>query len=115
MSTGVLAMKMPLRPPITNIDTNARALSIGTGKEMRPPHRVPSQLNVLMAEGTAMIIVVTMKAMPSVRSKSSMATAEVSTGSASSSRIAVMNNDQMTSGMRNSVMPGARMLMIVVM
>ena len=34
---------------------------------MRPPHSVPSQLNVLMAEGTAMIIVVIMKAMPQGR------------------------------------------------
>ena len=32
---------------------------------MSPPHSVPSQLNVLMAEGTAMTIVVTMKAVPS--------------------------------------------------
>ena len=53
--------------------------------------------------------------MPSVRSKSSIATPEVSTGSASSRRMAVMNSDQTTSGMRNSFMPGARMLMMVVM
>ena len=33
---------------------------------MRPPHSVPSQLNVLIADGTAMTIVVTMKVMPSV-------------------------------------------------
>ena len=32
---------------------------------IRAPHSVPSQLNVLMAEGTAMIIVVTVKAIPS--------------------------------------------------
>src|SRR6266550_6547818 len=65
MSTGVEAMKMPESPPITNIDTKASALHIGTEKMMRPPHSVPSQLNVLMADGTAMIIVVTMNAMPS--------------------------------------------------
>ena len=33
---------------------------------MLPPHSVPSQLNVLIAEGTAMTIVVIMNAMPSV-------------------------------------------------
>ena len=52
---------------------------------------------------------------PIVRSKSSMAHADVSTGSASRSRIAVMNRDQTTSGSRNSVMPGARMFTTVVM
>src|SRR5688572_10132473 len=64
MSTGVEAMKMPDSPPMTNIDTKASALSIGTVNWMRPPHRVPSQLNVLMAEGTAMIMVVIMNDMP---------------------------------------------------
>ena len=49
---------------------------------------------------------------PAMRSKSSMPSAAVSTGSASSSRMAVMNSAQIVSGMRNSVMPGARMLMI---
>ncbi len=52
---------MPLSPPMTNIHTKASAFSMGTVNWIRPPHRVPSQLNVLMAEGTAMIIVVTMK------------------------------------------------------
>src|SRR5213594_3206659 len=65
MSTGVDAMKMPLSPPMTNIHTKASAFSIGTWNWMRPPHSVPSQLNVLMAEGTAMIIVVIMNDMPS--------------------------------------------------
>ena len=64
MSTGVEAMKMPESPPITNIDTKARALHIGTVNWIRPPHSVQSQLNVLMADGTAMIIVVTMNPMP---------------------------------------------------
>src|SRR5438876_10534167 len=50
-----------------------------------------------------------------MRSKSSMPSAEVSTGSERRSRIAVMKSDQMTSGRRNQVMPGARMLMMVVM
>ena len=38
-----------------------------------------------------------------------------STGSASSSSRAVMKSAQTVSGSRNKVMPGARMLMIVVM
>ncbi len=52
---------------------------------------------------------------PRVRSKSSMATAEVSTGRASRSKMAVMNSDHTTRGIRNIVMPGARILMTVVM
>ena len=56
---------MPDRPPITNIDTKAIAFSIGTVKWMFPRHSVPSQLNVLMAEGTAMTIVDIMKVVPS--------------------------------------------------
>ena len=44
-----------------------------------------------------------------------MIRAPESTGSASSSRIAVMKSAQTVSGSRKKVMPGARMLMIVVM
>src|ERR1700687_3827246 len=65
MSTGVEAMKIPDRPPITNIDTNARAFNIGVVKWMLPPQTVPSQLNTLMAEGTAMTIVEIMNVVPS--------------------------------------------------
>src|SRR2546425_5456980 len=57
MSTGVAAMKIPDSPPITNIATNATAFSIGTWKRRLPRHIVPIQLNVLIAEGTAMISV----------------------------------------------------------
>src|SRR4029453_6056111 len=64
MSTGAEAMKMPESPPMTNIDTKASPLSMGTVNWMRPPHRVPSQLKVLMADGTAMIIVVIMNDRP---------------------------------------------------
>src|SRR5437870_13485263 len=64
MSTGVEAMKTPDRPPITNIETKAIALSIGVVKRMLPPHSVPSQLNVLMAEGTAITMVESMKLLP---------------------------------------------------
>ena len=41
--------------------------------------------------------------------------AAVSTGVAKHARIDVMNSDHTVRGMRNIVMPGARMLMIVVM
>src|SRR5438093_12696522 len=64
MSTGVEAMKMPLRPPMTNMATKAKALSMGTVKRIFPPQSVPSQLNVLIADGTAMTIVDSVNAMP---------------------------------------------------
>ena len=66
MSTGVEAMKMPDRPPMTNIETNDRAFSMGVVKRMLPPHSVPSQLNVLMADGTAMTIVEIMNVVPRI-------------------------------------------------
>ena len=59
-------MNTPLSPPITNMLTNASALSIGTVKRMLPRQTVPSQLNVLIALGTAMNIVLTAKVVPSV-------------------------------------------------
>ena len=65
-STAVLAMKMPDSPPITNMLTNAIAFHIATVKRMFPPHSVPSQLNVLIALGTAMKIVLTAKVVPRV-------------------------------------------------
>ncbi len=55
------------------------------------------------------------KAVPKLRSVSSMVSAPASTGIASSSRIAVMNSPHTNSGMRCMVMPGARILMMVVM
>ncbi len=57
---------MPDSPPITNIATNATALSMGTWKRMLPRHIVPIQLNTFTAEGTAMTSVDTMKDDPSV-------------------------------------------------
>src|SRR5262250_3641168 len=63
-STGVDAMNTPESPPMTNIDTNEMAISIGVVKRMFPPHTVPSQLNVLIADGTAMTIVEIMKLVP---------------------------------------------------
>src|SRR5688572_8023700 len=65
MSTGVIAMKMPERPPIVNVETNDSALIIGAVIRTFPPQSVPSQLNVLMAEGIAMTIVENMNAFPS--------------------------------------------------
>jgi hypothetical protein len=52
---------------------------------------------------------------PKLRSVSSIVIAPASTGSASSSRKAVTRIDQAKSGILCSVMPGARMLRIVVM
>ena len=66
MSTGVAAMKIPDNPPIVNIDTNPIAFSIGTWKRRLPRHIVPIQLNTLIADGTEMIMVVTMNVEPSV-------------------------------------------------
>src|SRR5881227_3496464 len=57
---------MPDRPPITNIATNATALSIGTWKRRLPRHIVPIQLNVFTADGTAITSVDTMNDDPSV-------------------------------------------------
>ncbi len=50
-----------------------------------------------------------------LRSVSSMVIAPARTGSESSSRKAVISTDQANSGIRCRVMPGARMLKIVVM
>src|SRR5687767_6619096 len=64
ISTGVAAMKMPDRPPMMNIETNAKANSIGVVNCTRPPQTVPSQLKTLMALGSAIIIVESMKVVP---------------------------------------------------
>src|SRR6202045_2668984 len=55
------------------------------------------------------------KVVPKLRSVSSIVIAPASTGTASSKRNEVTKIDQTNSGMRCSVMPGARMLKIVVM
>ena len=65
MSTGVEAIQIPERPPMMNIDTKPIAKSIGVTSRMRAPHKVPSQLKTLMADGSAIMIVETMKVMPS--------------------------------------------------
>ena len=55
------------------------------------------------------------KVVPKLRSVSSMVIAPASTGSASSSRNAVTSIDHTNSGILCRVMPGARMLKMVVM
>src|SRR3954447_6265193 len=55
------------------------------------------------------------KVVPKLRSVSSIVIAPARTGNASSNRNAVTKIDQTNSGMRCKVMPGARMLKIVVM
>ena len=50
---------------MTNMATKARALSIGTVKRIVPPQRVPSQLKVLIADGTAITMVVMVNDTPS--------------------------------------------------
>jgi len=55
------------------------------------------------------------KWVPMVWSNSSMIAPPARMGIASSTRIAVMNRAQMLKGKRNQVMPGARILMTVVM
>jgi hypothetical protein len=52
---------------------------------------------------------------PIVWSNSSMISAAVRTGMARSPRIAVMNRDHVARGRRNQVIPGARILITVVM
>src|SRR6266481_9892911 len=48
---------MPLNPPMTNMETNARAKHIGVLNRIDPPQTVPIQLKVLIAEGTAITMV----------------------------------------------------------
>jgi len=55
------------------------------------------------------------KLVPKFKSQNNIAAAAESTGTASTSRTAVMNSAQMVSGMRNIVMPGHRRFTTVVM
>ena len=59
-------MKMPDKPPITNIETKERENSIGVVNSIFPPQIVPSQLNTLTADGNAIIMVETMKVIPNM-------------------------------------------------
>ena len=57
MSSTGCARKGPLIPPETKSETNPMANSMGEVKRIRPRMSVPSQLNVFMAEGTPMPMV----------------------------------------------------------
>src|SRR5437868_3166614 len=59
MSMAGCARNGPLSPPETNRETNPMANSMGTVKRIFAFHIVPSQLKVLMAEGTPMAMVIT--------------------------------------------------------
>ena len=50
---------------MTNMDTKASAKHMAVVNRIEPPQTVPSQLKVLIAEGTPMTMVVIMKFMPS--------------------------------------------------
>ena len=58
------ARKSPVMPPETNSDTKPMAQSMEVVNWILPPHRVPSQLNVLIAEGTPIAMVSIEKAKP---------------------------------------------------
>ena len=64
MSTGGLPKNIPVKPPVTKIETKPIAKSIDVVNLIFAPQRVASQLKVLMAEGTAIIKVVVMNAVP---------------------------------------------------
>ena len=66
ISTGVEAINIPDKPPMTNIVTKPIAKSIDVVNLIFPPHIVPIQLNVLIADGTAISIVDNMNVVPSV-------------------------------------------------
>ena len=51
------ARNRPESPPETKSETKPSAKSIEVVKRIWPPHSVPSQLKVLMAEGTPMLMV----------------------------------------------------------
>src|SRR5215471_14768700 len=55
---------MPLSPPVTNSETNATAYNSAVVKRICPCQSVVSQLNVLIADGMAMIIVEIVKVAP---------------------------------------------------
>ena len=64
-STGVAAMKRPLRPPMIKSATKEIANSIGEVSRMEPRHIVASQLKTFTPDGNAMSIVVIMNIVPS--------------------------------------------------
>src|SRR5260370_42672322 len=57
MSSTGCARNGPLIPPVTNRETKPMANNMGEWNRMRPRNSVPSQLNVLIADGTPMPMV----------------------------------------------------------
>src|SRR5262245_29514925 len=64
MSGADCASQMPERPPLMNSEITPMAHNIGVVNRMRECQSVASQLKVFTAEGTAMRMVNTAKAMP---------------------------------------------------
>ena len=56
-SEGTTAWVTPESPPIVNIAMKPTAKSMGVVIRNRPPHMVPSQLNILIPVGMAIVIV----------------------------------------------------------
>lgn len=61
MSSPPFANNTPVTPPIVNRNTNPSANSIGVLYRILPPYNVPSQLNIFIPVGTAIIIVAAVK------------------------------------------------------
>ena len=62
MSTADWPSQIPERPPLMKSETTPMAQSMGVSNRIRARHKVASQLNTFTAEGTAMSIVPTAKA-----------------------------------------------------
>src|SRR5450756_445975 len=65
MSIGIEARKIPLMPPMTNIEMNPSVNSIDVVKRRCPPQRVASHEKILTPVGTAMIMDVIINGMRS--------------------------------------------------
>ncbi len=61
MSNPPFANNTPVIPPIVNRNTNPSANNIGVLYWILPPYNVPSQLNIFIPVGTAIIIVAAVK------------------------------------------------------
>src|SRR5438094_930271 len=97
MSIGTAPSMIPERPPITNMETNPSANNIGVVRWMRPSQVVANHEKTLIPVGTAIRSVVTI-----IGTRSQVAMPETNMWFA-----------QTSSGMRQNVIPGARMVMIV--
>src|SRR5437588_493192 len=109
---------MPDKPPITNIDTNPSAHNIGVQNRILPSHSVANQEKTLIPVGMAISSVVII-----IGTRSHGAIPETNMWCAHtlkpSTRIAITTSSDVVkfahtrSGMRQNVIPGARMVMIV--